>query len=131
MEINITSLKDMDCFALSHSVMEGGSNAGQNTWQAAKEQAEETSLLDTEEKKEAFREWIADFGAWSEEDIAEMDDINLNALFLQFIAGDVREAGADYLEDIDWEKYEKDVEDGQISGYFYQNNGEIYFNLCR
>jgi hypothetical protein len=56
MEIDLTSLLTADQFPLSHSRMEGGDNAGQNTWNAAKEAARETVLLDTEEKLEAMRD---------------------------------------------------------------------------
>ena len=130
MEINITSLLEKDQFPLSHSVAEGGENAGRETWQASIESAKETPLLDSEEKLEAFRDWLKPWGAWDAEQIAAMDDQHLNALFLQWVAGDCREAGADSLDAIDWEEYENRAADGQCSSNFYRSeDGQIYFNL--
>lgn len=94
MEINITSLLDLPAFNLSHSRAEGGENAGRNSWQAAMDQAEETALLDTPEKLEAFRDWVADTGAWDEDERNAWTPQECNALFLQWIAGDVRQCPA-------------------------------------
>lgn len=134
MEINITSLLSLDMFAFSHSRMEGGDNAGQNTWNAAKEHAASMHppLLATGEAIDAFRDWVADFGAWTEDKIATWDATECNALFLQFIAGDVREAGADDLESLDWDEYENDCQSGRIAGNFFRSeNGQIFYNLSR
>jgi len=130
MEIEITPLLEADQFELSHSIMEGGSNAGARTWQNAKERAEETQLLDTPEKIEVFKDWIADFGAWDQEERDAWSDVEANALFLQWIAGDCRELGADTLEDIDWEKAEKDQQAGRVSSNLFRTeDGKIYFSL--
>jgi hypothetical protein len=130
MEINITSLLEKDQFSLSHSVMEGGDNAGRNTWKASLERAEEVVLLDTEEKLEAFKDWTADFGAWSEEERNAWTPQEANALFLQWIAGDCREAGADSLDGIDWDEYQERCEEGQCaSNLFKGDDGQIYFSL--
>lgn len=94
MYIDITSLLEMDCFALSHSRMEGGQDAGRNTWNASKEQADETPLLDTKEKLQAMRDFARSSGGWDKEEIAAWDSRELNALFLQWIAGDVRQLPA-------------------------------------
>jgi len=131
MEINITSLLEKDQFPLSHSVAEGGENAGRETWQASLESAKATTLLDSEEKLEAFRDWLKPWGAWDAEQIAAMDDQSLNALFLQWVAGDCRETGADSLDSIDWEEYEKRAEAGQCSSNIFKSkDGQIYFSLC-
>jgi hypothetical protein len=130
MEINITSLANLNCFDLSRSIAEAGPNAGPQSWQNAKEQAEETPLLNDAEKLQAFRDWIKDFGAWDAEEIAAMSDNDLNALFLQWVAGDTRKAGADSLAEIDWLEYEKQAETGQVSSNLFKDeNGEIYFSL--
>lgn len=134
MEINITSLLPLDMFAFSHSRMEGGENAGQNTWNLAKEHAASMNppLLATDEALEAFRDWVKDFGAWDAEEIAAWDATECNALFLQFIAGDVREAGASDLESLDWGEYEADCQNGQNAGnLFRSDDGQIYFSLSR
>ena len=92
MEINITSLLATDMFDFSHSAAEGGQNAGKETWNAALNGPR--PLLKTEEEREAFHEFIADMGAWSAEERAQWTDNEEDALFLQFIAGDVRECPA-------------------------------------
>lgn len=132
MEINITSLLSLDMFAFSHSRMEGGEDAGANTWDAAKKHAASMHppSLATGEAIDAFRDWVADFGAWSEDEISTWDATECNALFLQFIAGEVREAGANKLESIDWQKYREDYEDGRAIGYFSRSDdGQIFFTL--
>jgi hypothetical protein len=130
MEIDITSLLEMDCFPLSHSAAEGGQDAGRNTWHASQSQADETPLLDTPEKIECFRDWLADWGAWDEKERAAMSDRDLNALFLQWVAGDCRELGADSLGEIDWHEAEEMQRQGQVSSNLFRgDDGKIYFTL--
>jgi hypothetical protein len=130
MQIEITTLLEMDCFTLSHSAYEGGENAGQNTWNASKKEAENTPLLNTPEKLQAMRDFARESGGWNQEEIAEWSDNELNALFLQWIAGDVREFGADSLDEIDWEEAEKMQSKGQApSNIFKGDDGRIYFYL--
>jgi hypothetical protein len=130
MEINITSLLDLDAFPLSHSRAEGGENAGQNTWNAAKDQAAETPLLNTPEALEEFRDHIREFGAWTEEEIAAWSDQECNALFLQFVAGDIREAGADSLDEINWKQYQIDAEAGRIGGRMFRGeDGQVWYYI--
>ena len=132
MDIDITTLKEMNCFELSHSVMEGGSNAGPLSWQNSLNKAEEITLLDNEEKLQEFRDWLKPFGAWDKEEISAMSDQELNALFLQWVAGDVRETGVDYLEEIDWKETAKQQMEGQISSNIFRaDDGKIYFSLDR
>ena len=130
MYIEITSLLELDCFPLSHSRAEGGDNAGRNTWHASKEQAKETPLLDTEEKLEAMRDFARSSGGWTREEIAAWSAEEINALFLQWVAGDVREAGADSLEEIEWQEYESQASKGRISSNLSKGeDGRIYFYL--
>jgi len=130
MEIDITQLKEMDCFNLSHSAFEGGENAGRNTWNASLEEAETTQLLDTPEKLQAMRDFAQSSGGWSGEEIAAWSDREINALFLQWIAGDCRQLGADSLEEIDWEEAEKLQEGGQApSSIYLGSDGKLYFYL--
>lgn len=130
MYIDITSLIELDCFPLSHSSAEGGENAGRDTWNASKEQAKETPLLDTEEKLEAMREFARSSGGWTREEVEAWNAEEINALFLQWIAGDVREAGADSLEEIDWDEYEELASEGRISSNLSKgDDGRIYFYL--
>lgn len=130
MEIDITTLAKMNCFTLSHSVAEGGENAGQNTWNASKKQAQNTQILNTPEKLQAMRDFARESGGWNNEEIAAWDENELNALFLQWVSGDVREMGFDSLDQIDWEEAEEMQREGQApSNIFKGDDGKIYFYL--
>ena len=123
MEINVTSMLSDSLELLSASCAELGRSAGAITWNNAKQHE---ILLDTSEKIDAFKVWVKDFGGWSDEEIAAWDTVETNALFVQFVAGDMREAeaydtNADYLQA---------QEEGQASSYLYcADNGQVYFNL--
>mgnify|MGYP000848908751 FL=1 len=128
MQIDITSLAQTDAFQYSASAAEMGQNAGQITWRNNLNDA--PALLDTEEKKEAFRDFVREFGAWEEEEITAWDYQEMNALFHQFVMGDIREAGADALEDIDWSEYRERAEAGQCSSRLWRDeSGEYSYNL--
>ena len=130
MEIDITALLDMDCFTLSHSQYEGGENAGKNTWEASQAKAQEIQLLNTPEKLQAMRDFARSSGGWNEIEVNAWDENEVNALFLQWIAGDCRELGADSLEDIDWQKAEELQSAGQApSNLFRSDAGDIFFYL--
>ena len=103
MEININQLVSEDLFQFSHSAYEGGENAGQNTWNAAKEAGKDSPILQTPEQLQALRDYVKGFGAWEDEEIAAWDDAECNALFLQLVSGDVREAGWDSLDEAEWD----------------------------
>jgi hypothetical protein len=128
MQVNITSLLETDLFPFSHSCAEGGQDAGQNTWNAALNGPR--PLLSTPEEIQAFKDWTADFGAWDEQERDSWSDNEAQALFLQFIAGEVRQTGADSLEDMDWDKYEEGCEAGQYSSNLFRTeDGQIFFSL--
>ena len=136
MEIDITSLLEMDCVQLSHSAHEGGQDAGRNTWTSSKAQVAKTPVLDTEEKLQAMREFARSSGGWTAEEIAEWSAGEVNALFLQWVSGECREAGADSLSEIDWEEYREDCKAGLISGRLYRGDipghesyGRLFFSL--
>lgn len=112
MEINITHLLETDLFPFSHSVAEGGEDAGRETWNNALNGPR--PLLNTPEEFEAFRGYVGEFGAWTEEEISAWDENECQALFLQFISGDVRECPA-ILEDVNF--YERE-EDGKAVWYY-------------
>jgi hypothetical protein len=89
-------------------------------------------LLTTPEQIEALREYVKGFGAWDAEEIAAWDDSECNALFVQLISGDMREAGMDDVdpEDFDWEEYERQASEGHISSRIWRgNDDQIYFYL--
>ena len=130
MEINITHLLEMNCFTLSHSRAEGGENAGNNTWKASQSKAQEIKLLDTPEKIQAMRDFARSSGGWNSEEVSAWNENEVNALFLQWIAGDCRELGADSLDEIDWDEAEESQSAGQVpSNLFRSDSGEIFFYL--
>jgi len=135
MEINITSLLEEDLFQFSHSRMEGGENAGRNTWNAAKEAGTDSPILTTPEQLQALRDYVKGFGAWDAEEIAGWDDAECNALFLQLVSGDVREAGWDSLEDAEWDDEGSLIdsltgERSESCGHLYRgDDGATYYYL--
>ena len=130
MQINITKFYDeaapMD---YSASVAEIGNNAGPQTWQAAKEDASDWNMLDTDEKRQAFREWVKPSGGWTEAEIAEWTDLELNALFVQWVAGDIRGCLEWDCDDV-WTNYAEMAEAGQVpSNIWRDDQGQVFFSL--
>ncbi len=129
MEINITKFFNeaapMDYFA---SVAEIGVNAGRDTWNAAKDDAGFFKMLDTREKLQAFIDHVRGFGAWSDEEMKAWTVRDANAIFIQLVSGDMREAGLHAgMADDDWQEYERDE---NISYTIYRGiDGEIYYCL--
>lgn len=119
---------------LSASVAEIGRDAGPSTWQASMDASAETMLLDTEEKRDAFRAFVAEAGAWSDDEINSWDDVTLNALCLQWIAGDMREPvgfelGPD-TTDAQWAEYQRQSEAGQVCGRLFRaDDDSIYWGM--
>jgi len=106
-EINITNFfENAAPMDYSASIAEIGASAGEDTFQAAKDDTDQYNMINTEEKRGVFREYVAKFGAWEEEEITAWDNIELNALFIQLVSGDIREN--EHLERGDWEAYEAD-----------------------
>lgn len=134
MEIEITKFfKEAAPMDYSASVAEIGDNAGQATWQAtwqaACEDAPDYNFLNTDDKRQEFRDYVEDFGAWDSGEIAAWSDVELNALFIQMVAGDIREADLDQ-ENPDWAQYGQDASDGRISGrMFPTDDGKVYYYI--
>lgn len=134
MEIDVTkffeSCAPMD---FSASALEIGQDAGRITWQAALEESCDTVLLGTDEEVDAFRNFISDFGAWSDEEIDSWTDHELNALCIQFVAGEMREPrGFDLGKDTtdeEWEEYERQVEEGLVSGRLFRFGNRVFFYI--
>lgn len=129
MEIIITAYftNDLAPMDFSASVMEIGHNAGPDTWQAAIEESADLVLLDTPEKIQALKDYSISAGM-EQEEIQAMSDIESNALFIQWISGDIREAN-EYLEQspIDWAGYEADK--NTCGRMFKGIDNEIYYYL--
>jgi hypothetical protein len=92
MEINVTELVEYaNCARYSASAYELGPDAAKITWNNAIEACETALLVDSEDEIEELIDWLEDFGAWTREEIEAYSEVELNALLLQFIAGDIRE----------------------------------------
>lgn len=126
MEIKITHLvnRSDEMYYYSASRAELGDGVGQITWQNAMDNCDSENpdadpiLLILPSEIEIAKNWFADFGAWDSEEIEAWDDQEVNALLLQFIAGDIRESLPELLDD--YEEYQKQAEAGQISGRIYK-----------
>jgi hypothetical protein len=129
MDIDITLFfKQEDAAEYSGSVAERGPNAGAITWRASQEAAGRFRMLDTPDKLDAFRTWLKPWGGWSEAEIAAMSDDDLNALFLQWVASDMREGGLNDLYP-NWAAYEEKVNAGQCHGTIFRNGEKVFFSL--
>lgn len=117
----------------SASVAEIGANAGPDTWRAACCDAPDYPILDTEEKRDAFRAFVRESGGWSAEEIAAWSDAELTALCLQWISGDMREPvgfelGTDTTPE-QWAEYERQANAGKCSGrIFLAGDGRVFFD---
>lgn len=113
------------------SVAEIGADAGKSTWRAACEDSSDYPLLDDDDKRAEFREFVLSSGGWSKEEVQEWTDTELNALCLQWIAGDVRQAGLSADSDADdWAQYVESAEQCRCSGNLFKaDDGQIYFYI--
>lgn len=90
MELNITQFVNTQHPSdYSASVAELGWNAGQLTWNAAKEC--EVTLLHTDDEIQETKDFFESFGAWDAEEMSARTNNEVNALLIQFISGDMRD----------------------------------------
>lgn len=132
-ELDITAFFNSPDFRPSYyssSCAELGHDAGYITWQNSVDRSEEIDLLLTDDNREIFRQYIAGFGAWTDSEIKAWTNVELNALLIQMISGDIREAGLNTVNP-NWEDYAKGAESGQYSGRIYGGplsvDGRIYY----
>lgn len=121
MEIEITEFyNNADTRLYSNSVANSGSaNIGVITWNNA--QQTEYHFI-TEETRKGFLGYMEDCGM---EDISEMSIQEANALFIQYLSGDIQER-----EMYDsWEDYQTATKEGQASGNLFEADGKIYYAL--
>ena len=104
--------------------MELGEHAGEITWNRALVAARRWNLLDTPDKQAAFRAHVRGFGAWSDAEIEGFSSVELNALLIQLIAGDIREAGLD--SGTTWEEYNASENAGRL---LQGIDGRVYYDL--
>lgn len=135
MELNITAFFNAAApMDYSASVAEIGRNAGPDTWRAACDDSADYPILNTDDKRDAFRDYVRDFGAWDDDEIAEWSDAELNALLIQMISGDMREPvgfelGPDATAE-QWAEYEAQCEAGQCSGRLFRaDDGAVYYYI--
>lgn len=131
MEIDITDFwNSRDPAEFSASRAELGTLAPAKTWRAAMAEAAATPLLTTEEACDALRGHMRAAGAWEDAEIDQWSRQHCNALFIQLISGDIRQARAGLqkrVEDFDWRRYEKRFDGGL--GFYRGDNGRVYFYL--
>ena len=136
MEIDITEFWRGECPSdYSASAAEIGPDAGRDTWQAATENAPAYAhWLGTDDRREEFRDWVESSGGWTREEIDKWSDLEMTALLMQWVAGDIREGfglrfGA-RPDAADWAEYERDTEAGLVPGRLYRGgDGRIYFHV--
>ena len=127
MEINITSFfHTSQAHLYSASAAELGENAGKITWANAMHLADKHKMLVTDEQLEAFRAFVKDTGGWTQEEISHWTNQELNALFVQFVAGDMREAGLD-TPFPDWDAYYQAAGAGLVSGRIFKSDDDQVF----
>lgn len=129
MEINITRFfTDADHFDISGSQMEHGPDAGRITWNNARDAVKEFCYLDTKAKLDAMRWHLVHMGFSGADDVKDADE--LNALFLQLVAGDIREVPDMDSSCWDWDAYRGLAESGAVGGRFYRgDDGDVYYYL--
>lgn len=130
MEINITGIFYTGRAHLySASAAELGEDAGKITWANALAYSNKHRMLDTEDELEAFRAFVKDTGGWTQEEISHWTNHELNALFVQFVAGDIREAGLE-TPFPDWEQYQEDAEAGRVSSRIFKSeDNQVFYNI--
>lgn len=131
MEVDVSRLvSDVDPFELSASVAERGRNAGRETWANAKAAA--LPPLDIADHDEV-RAWLRDFGAWERDEIAGWSVQELDALVLQFAAGDLRTlqdlCPGDGLGDVDWDQAEAEAEAGRVGGSLFAAGDKLFIYI--
>lgn len=129
MELDITDFfENSTASDYAASAAELGPDAGRITWRNAAKDSPRFMLLDTDDKADAAREFFAGFGAWDHGELAAMPCEELNALLLQFIAGDIREFME--LTDGDWKEYERLCSEGTCQGRMYEGtDGRAYYYM--
>lgn len=132
MEIEITRfVETAEPFEFSASRAERGVNAGPETWANAVGEAEVRPLLTTNAELDALRAWAAGFGAWEREEIAAWSPAECNALLIQFLSGDMREAESlapgDGPGGIDWNAYTELQAEGTCSSTMYLDADDRVF----
>lgn len=125
MEIRITKFFQCDYLPLrnlSGSVAEHGLLAGVVTYRNSCALGASLQLLDTPEKVESFRAYVEACG------FGPSESENWDGLFVQVIAGDLREMGCETIEDLSRPEVLEAQESGEVpSNIYLGDDGEVYF----
>lgn len=128
MELDITDMVNdsVEMPNLSGSCLEHGADAGQITWDNAKDYASVRPILNGHDEIEQAIRHLREFGAWSEEEIRNWPINELNAVMIQLIAGDIREMEACGT----YEEYLVESERGTVpSNIFRADDGRWYYQV--
>lgn len=128
MEINISRFfHNADAYEYSGSIMERGNDAAKETFANAMAKAGELepALLATPRALDEFRSHMVSMG-FEYEKVEAWSDADCNAVFIQLISGDIREADLD-TSDPDWDEYE--ANDNKAGALFKGDDDEIYYYL--
>ena len=137
MEIDITDFLKTECPRdYSASAFEIGDDAGKCTWQAAVDNADPIRFLTSKDRRDVFRSFLKDSGGWSKDEIESFNVTDLEALMIQWIAGDLRNMfGRELMDfseltDEQWFAAEQLQHDGQVSSNIFRgNDGRVYFYI--
>ena len=135
MEINVSSIIEAtndQPTQFSASVAETGNESiGQETWGNA---CEQDVFKLTPEQDAAWREYLPEYGAWSDEEISEMTADESTALFVRFVSGDYLQlelleydAGYDVDHGLTDSQYEELTE--CCEGRLYPGDDAWYYNI--
>ncbi len=120
LEVDVTRLiTTLEPAMISGSIAELGHGAARFTWDNAKEGARRLLRRDQLDK--------------ARDHAQAMSAIEIEALTLQYAAGDLRElqslAPGDGVGAIDWDEAEKLAEQGTCAGNLFPHNGRLYISL--
>ena len=96
MEICIEKLLPRDLSRCFGSIATHGTNAATETFEAAKETGAKVKLLDTPEKIAAVQQDLKESGFSG----PNLNNLELNGVFIQMIAAELSEMGLDSLEEL-------------------------------
>jgi hypothetical protein len=126
-ELDITDFFNSECPRdYSASVAELGPSAGQDTFQAAIENAPVYNYV-TDENRGAVIDHFQAYGAWDREELEAHTNTELCAMLIQDISAAMREGNMH--QGMDWDLYRHYCEEGVCSGRIRQgvDESKVFF----